>query len=237
MTAVVAALPEELAELRRRARIEDRGRLPHGRYGIGQIGSCEILAAVVGDGPVRARRGLEALLRAAPVRRILAIGIAGAASQGLPSAAVVLPGRVFREAEPAPDPDPAWLERALRSAGLRSGVLVTVERPMFGPIQRAELARRFEDQTVLADLETAAWAELAAARGIPYLAARAVFDRPEEELPSWIGSCASADGGISRRKVLLQAVARPQRLLELARMRDRMRRCASNLAETVEALL
>ncbi len=237
MTVIVAALREELAAVRRRAEVRERRRTHAGSYEVGLVGGAEVLLAVTGDGPLCARRGLEALLLAAAVRRVLAIGIAGAASPGLAAGTLLAPGRVFRGTSAVPGPDPAWLGQARERAGACAGVLVTVGRLALSATERAELSRRFEDEPVVVDLETATWAELAAQRGIPYLAVRAVFDRSEAELPPWIATCLRRDGGVSRGKVLLRAAARPGRLLQLLDLRRRVGACAESLARAVEALV
>lgn len=237
MTAVVAALREEIAAVRGRTHVRERRRTRAGAYQVGVLGGAEVLLAVTGDGPERARAGLEALLLAAPVHRILAIGIAGGASPGLAATSLVAPGRVFRGASPVCGPDAAWLDRARECAGASGGVLVTSGRLALSATDRAELARRFEDEPVVVDLETAIWAEVAGARGVPYLALRAVFDRSEADLPAWIASCLRKDGGVSRAKVLLRAVCRPGRFENLLELRHRMGACAERLGAAVEALL
>lgn len=237
MTAVVAALREELAAVRRRTEVRERRRTEAGAYELGRLGAAQAVLAVAGDGPASARRRLEALLLTADVRRILAIGIAGAASPGLAPAALVAPGRVFRGTSAVPGPDPAWLGQARERAGASGGVLVTVGRLSLAAAERAELARRFEDEPVVVDLETAIWAELAAGRGIPYLAVRAVFDRSETDLPAWIATCIGQDGGVSRPKILLRAAARPGRIKQLLELRRRVGACSERLAAAVERLL
>ena len=82
--------------------------------------------------------------------------------------------------------------------GARSGTLVTVDRPLVAAAEKAAWAARIGDGSAAVDMESAAWARAAAARGIPYIVVRAVSDAADEELPGYLSRCMDADGGIRR---------------------------------------
>jgi adenosylhomocysteine nucleosidase len=88
-----------------------------------------------------------------------------------------------------------------------------------------------------ADLESAAYARVAAAWPLPYLVVRAVLDPAEEELPLDFEACRGANGGVSNARVVLRALARPRRLGELWRLRARMEGAAARLGVFAEDLL
>ncbi len=237
MTAVVAALPEELRALRRRLRMQERRRIGSRPCEIGELLGATVALLATGDGAARARAGLEALLDAVSPRRLLLIGVAGAASPGLSIGSIVAPRRIFDGVRPAPAPDRAWLGRALEGPGVQPGVLVSVNRIVTSVEERAEIARRFEGEPVILDLETAAWAVLAAARGLPYLALRAVSDAGPADLPRWLVERLTRDGTPDRWRIAVGAIASPTRLAALARLSRTMRVCSRRLAEAAVAVI
>lgn len=194
---------------------------------------------VTGVGRARAERGLRALLDAFPVAAVVGSGLAGGISPGF-QVGELLVGRQVRDGTaPVADPDPSWVERALApGTGARGVVLVTVSEPAWSSESKAELWRTLSPAMPAAvDTESAAWARVAAERGVPYLVVRSILDRAEDRLPPFLARCQDGEGGLRRDKVVRQALLRPRRMAELVALRRQVRRCAEGLAQLVERLV
>jgi adenosylhomocysteine nucleosidase len=160
---VLAAMPRELRPLVRRLRLRAgtvRG-LP-AWFGQG------VAAAAVGVGPTRAGDGSAAVLDELAPRRAFVTGVAGAVDPTLKVGDVVRPARVV-DVRSARSFSP-------HSSGPRSGVLGTVERVFLdgGDTHTADPA--LPDGTTAVDMETAAIAAVAEARGVPWDVVRAISD-------------------------------------------------------------
>src|SRR5262249_43924397 len=111
-----------------------------------------------------------------------------------------------------------------------------------GPIvtrsARAGLAAEPGDGASLAvDMESAAWGREAAGRGVPYAILRVVSDGADDELPEYLTRCMDREGGISRGRVALAALAHPAPIPTLWSMRGRVREASARLAAFVEHYL
>ena len=213
--AILAALPEELAGIRRA--------IPE---------SSSILLAATGDGPKRASSGAARFLERHRPAAVVGAGLAGALSPGLEVGNFIASRRVAFEVGDVATPHPAWIERA-RAAGARGGILVTVDRPVVTPSARKALAatvRGAAPEDILAvDMESAAWAREAAIRGIPYVIVRVVSDALEEELPGFLAESVGPDGSIRRGEVARRALLQPAWWGTLLRMRRRLHDCSTLL--------
>jgi adenosylhomocysteine nucleosidase len=237
-TLIVAAMDEELAPLRRRCRIAERLRVGGCRVERGFLGETPVLLARTGEGRERAARGAEELLERFPVRRMLVVGIAGGLTPALHHGSLVLARRVQDDEGTAPAPDAAWLRDAERLQGVKVGTVVTADRILVTASAKAEASARLPEQEAGAvDLESAAYATVAAGRGVPYLVLRAISDVAEEDLPLDLNRCRDGSGAISRTRVLWQAVRSPGTLPGLWQLKGRTLRCARRLAGAVEELL
>src|SRR4029077_1089866 len=129
-----------------------------------------------------------------------------------------------------PAPDARLLAQALENTGTRAGTFLTVARPVvLASLKKALLQTLGDGGPAAADMESSAWARAAASRGIPYLVARAISDRAEEDLPECCGQCVGSDGAIRRSSVVLRALAQPATIPALLRMRGRVLACAERL--------
>ncbi|HXB56073.1 MAG TPA: hypothetical protein VN461_14915 [Vicinamibacteria bacterium] len=236
---IVTALPEELAPLRRRAANVRATRARSSRFLLGDLAGKPVVMTCTGVGQRRADRGARALLDAFSVRGLLGAGVAGGLSPGL-GAGEILVGDPVRDSSGAVGaPDASWVERALRSEGApRRATLVTVDELLWSAEGKASLWRTCSPaQPAAVDLESAAWARVAAEKGIPYLIVRSVLDRAEENLPEILARCQDPDGGLSRAKVVRQALLRPRLVSDLIALRARTRSGGEGLARFVEGLL
>jgi adenosylhomocysteine nucleosidase len=261
-TAIVAPLAAELASVlaataaRRTVRVGATPRgWPRWTVTLGRLAGEEVALMATGDGPTAAAAGLAALLAAMRPRRLLVIGVAGGLTPGLAEGTLVAARRVVAgdgSAMPR-DPDAAWLAAAL-AGGAVAGVVVAADRIVADPAARQAVLQEalpaVASAGVLAgmpagmpaaiatiDLESAAYARVAAAWSLPYLVVRAVLDPAGEELPLDFEACRDGGGRVSSRRVLWRALARPRSLGKLWRLRARVRDAAASLAAFAERLL
>jgi adenosylhomocysteine nucleosidase len=213
LVAILAAIPEELAGIRR-AVPESPG----------------VVLGCTGDGPKRASSGAATFLERHKPAVLLGAGLAGALTPGLSVGDLVASRRVRFAVGDTATPDARLLERAI-AAGARPGTLVTVDRPIVRAAAKAALAGggAAEDDAMAADMESAAWAKEAAARGIPYLVVRAISDAADEELPAFLAEALGTDGSIRRGTVARRALLEPSSWGTLLRMRRRLHDCSTAL--------
>jgi nucleoside phosphorylase len=251
LTAIVAAMDEEIAPLR--ARLGDRRDLPvaSGRASLGRLGGTEVVLAVTGDGERNARRGLEALLarRKGAVGRVLVVGVAGGLSAELGVGALVVADRVVDEVGGGVRAADATLaELTARACGARRGVVVSAGRIADTADERRRLLALATTQetsgsppAVAVDLESAAFAAVAAGAGIPWIVLRAISDTAGESVPALLNQCRDEGGAVHRGRVavgLLKGLLKdPGTLGRLLELRKRVERCALGLAGAVELVV
>jgi adenosylhomocysteine nucleosidase len=210
--AILTAIPEELSAVRRAL-----------------SGSAGIVLTATGDGPKRAASGAAVFLERHKPSAVIGAGLGGALSRGLAVGEIVASRRVRFQVGDAANPDPALLERAI-AAGARPATLITVDRPAVSTAAKATLAGAgAADDAMVVDMESAAWAREAAARGIPYLVVRAVSDTADEALPAFLDAAVGTDGSIRRGEVARRALVEPASWGTLLRMRRRLHDCSTAL--------
>jgi len=250
VTAILAALPEEAAELL--GRLEDRAEAPlttllHGRgrgvgrsVALGRLAGRPVAVLVTGDGAHNARQSVAALLDAIPVSRLLLIGVAGGLTDGLSPGQLVVAGEVVGdESGSRYRPEPNAAENAAAAIGADPATVVTARRLVLTAAEKRELwtGRGRAATSGVVDLESEAVVEVAEAAGIPWLVLRAVSDAADESLPGFLLECAGPDGAIRRSAVLRHALRQPWALPSLLRMRRRIDACGLALADAVCELL
>ena len=237
-TLVVAALPEELAPILRRAR--ELQRAGKGRVFRGRLGGVQAVFAVTGDGPRAAQRVAAMLCRDFGPAALYGAGIAGALSPNLAAGDLLVARRVRAVAAEAPDPDAGLLERSRLAGNPAVGLLLTVDRPVVDPRQKAALHAALAltgEEPAAVDMESAGWARAAAEAGVPYAVVRAIADTAGEALPEYLPRCVGPGGGIRRAAVVALALAHPASLPALFAMRRRLIHSAEKLAAFLERML
>jgi adenosylhomocysteine nucleosidase len=232
--AVVTALKEEFEAVLARAR-EARFR---GTFVEARIGTSDVALCLTGDGAGNAGRAADMLCEAVRPTALLGAGIAGALSPGLAVGDVLVSRRIRDSHGDVAPPDARLLAQALENTQARAGTFLTVARPVVLASLKKALLQTFDDGgPAAADMESSAWARAAASRGIPYIVARAISDRAEEDLPEYLGRCIGSDGAIRRSSVVLRALAQPATIPALLRIRGRVLACAEKLAVFLEDFL
>jgi nucleoside phosphorylase len=216
----------------------------------GRLAGEEVALMATGDGPAAAAAGLAALLAAARPCRLLVIGVAGGLTPGLAEGTLVAARQVISgDGSAAPrGPDAAWLAAAL-AAGAVAGTVISADRILADPAARQTLlgealpaatmpaAAMPAPPLAAVDLESMAYARVAAAWSLPYLVVRAILDPAGEELPLDFEACRDGSGRVSNARVVWRALARPRSLAKLWRLRARVRAAAGELAALATVLI
>jgi nucleoside phosphorylase len=205
---------------------------------VGRLEGTPVVLGRTGDGARNAERGARTLLDLYPVSCIIIVGLAGGLTASLRPGCVLAAREVVDEDRPAPRPDAAWLERAMGASGAIPAIFVSTPGLLCTASAKTEARGRLPRGAIAAvDLETATFARIAAARGLPYLALRTVSDPAEESLPLDFNDLRDASGAVDRRRVVIRAILRPRLIPPLWRLHRRMAQCSENLAAAVCASL
>jgi len=239
VTAVVAALSEELAPLRSRVTGIERHETGALVVERGWLGGRRVALSVTGDGEQNARAGVTALLADSRPQHLIVIGVAGALSRGLPTAALVVARRVTDEDGKSVTGDEQRTADVARATGGRMAVVLSTAAIVDRADEKQRLAERLGAGEIPAvvDLDSATYVAGAVAAGIPWLVLRAVSDTADESLPPLLNRSRDGGGAIRRGHVLLGLLRRPQALPFLLTLRGRVGRCAEVLADAVATAL
>ena len=204
---VLAAMARELRPLARtlRMRAGPVGGLPAWR-GRG------IVAVAVGVGPERASAGTAQVLGQVRARRVLVVGVAGALDPALEVGDLVRPEAVV-------DVRTARVLVASRGGVPRSGVLATVDQIFLrGDGQAAGTsAPPLPDGATVVDMETAAIAAVADARGVGWDVVRAISDVAGTLTPD-VAALLSPDGRVRLSAAVRLVLRHPQAAGRLVRL-------------------
>jgi adenosylhomocysteine nucleosidase len=189
--AVVAALEREVAPLVRHWRVADQ---EHGgrKFRFFESGNAVVVCGGMGFEP--ARRATEAIVALYQPSVVLSVGFAGALEERL---------RVGDLLEPRYVVDARDGSRTDTGSG--SGMLVS-SPAVAGAEQKAKLAKSYDAQAV--DMEAAAVAKGAEARGLRFAAVKAISDEVGFAMPP-MDRFIAADGSFRTRSFAFYAASRP----------------------------
>jgi adenosylhomocysteine nucleosidase len=220
---VVAALGRELAALRRAA-------------------DPRLALLETGEGIENARRAVTSWLDSQTPRAVVGIGFAGALSDSLKLADLL----VARESRTSKSESVAATQAMLEAAGrahgdgavVRFGVSVTVSEVVCLAEGKRRLAMTLgPDEIACVDMESFAIARACAERGIPFVIARCITDLYAEDLPVDFNRCRRGDGRISNWRVVASVLRRPASFAALWVLRRRSMVCSQKLATFVGCLV
>ncbi|MBI4300875.1 MAG: hypothetical protein HY677_07035 [Chloroflexi bacterium] len=199
MIAFLSALERELAELKKG--MDDRGlrKLRMATVAEGSVSGRHVLLVTTGVGRRRATQAAEDLLEAYAPEAVVSLGYGGALVPDLRAGDLVVSPRI-RLAETSETvvsypSDSRLLDLASRAGsgpihfadGVTAAMVIATEEAKQG------LAHRWSAAVV--DMESYWVAETAAARGVPFLAVRAISDTLEDKLPDLV-KMIDADGNL-----------------------------------------
>jgi adenosylhomocysteine nucleosidase len=200
--AIVAALEREVSPLINTWRVCER---EHEGRRFRFFESGEVVVICGGIGAAAARRAAEAVIANYHPAIIYSAGFAGALDASLKVGDVISPRRIV---------DSGDSSSVVLDAG--EGVLVSF-RSVATPAQKAMLRESYGAQAV--DMEAAAVARAADARGVPFAAVKVISDEMDFELPA-TEQFVTAEGKFLTGRFALHAALRPWlwgRVVHLAR--------------------
>lgn len=240
---VMAALPEEVAVIRRRLAGARRVSTGPGslRRWEGKLGTCRVQVVVTGDGAARARSGARTALDELPgeatrCRHLIVAGVAGAADPALRAHDLVVAREVAREGGVARRADEAMVANVVWETGARPGRVLTREALAASMSSKREIHEewsRVDPLPTVVDLETAWYLEEAERCGVPWTVLRCVSDTAHEPLPAFLEGCRDEGGAVRRGRVAWHALRHPGTIPSLLRLATGVRQCAVMLAEAV----
>jgi len=238
------AFTREIAPFKRRLR--NRAPLPlDGLDGFrAEIGGKEF--AVVGHG-IGHRRATEAARRALDsipgAELVIGTGVVGALSGGLKPGDLVLSDRILtidgddqlsEQVITVSESHLRAVGRSLASAGIAysTGAILTSHRVLATGAEK----RRAKESTgaIAVDMETAAIAAEAAARGLPFVAIRAVLDEVDDEVVG--AEMADADGNVRPLAATSYLIRNPATMLKLPKMIRNLSRATAAIADALTAI-
>ena len=248
MLALLGAMREEVAELKKRISVEEALAEPGCRIYRGRYRETSVLLVQTGMGREMAERATNLVLERFPVAAVVSFGIAGGLDESVRAGDVVLCSPLYCGDGPIPtDPGtsvPCYAdgelvslaERSLEGKGIRwtQGASVTVSRVVSNPKAKYDLGKAFS--AVAVDMESYWIARIAADRRVPFLAIRTASDAVGDTLPPF-EKFVNLDGSLRRRKAMLHFVSHPQDLVRLLRLYRKTSVATRNLTAAIDCLI
>jgi adenosylhomocysteine nucleosidase len=190
-----------------------------------------IMLVANGAGPALAERAVEVAIRAvtaaelmsSKLEAIVSVGLCGALDPSLKEGQIV----VATEFVTASESYPATAVES--SMPFISGRVLSQDRVAVTASEKAKLAERFS--AIAVEMEGEGVARRAKRSEVPLACIKAVSDRADESFGMDLNQSRSADGRISRGKIMLQAVAKPGVWPQLFRLKRRSDLAARVLGE------
>ena len=172
---------------------------------------ASVTAALIGVGPVSARRSTERLLDGGNYDHVVVSGIAGGIGPGMESGTLITPAEVEDLSTGS------RFEPITPSGHVPRGTIATTTTELI--LDEGAVAALVERGIVGLDMETAAVADVCQERGVAWSVFRVVSDRPQDGLlePA-VMDMLRADGTIDAGRALRFLVSHPGRVPALARL-------------------
>lgn len=216
--AIVAALEHEVRPLVRNWRTSEKEHSGR-RFRFFENGEFVLVCAGIGAGA--ARRAAEAIIALYGPRTIYSVGFAGALDGSLKVGDTIRPERVVN----AKDGSSVAIDGG-------HGVLVSFES-IASPEQKRKLRESFSAQAV--DMEAAAVAQAAEARGVAFAAAKAISDELDFAFPS-MERFVDSDGQFSEARFGFYAAMRPWMWRRVFRLARNSKRASDSLCAFLRGL-
>ncbi len=216
--AIVAALEREVRALVTQWRVTEK---EHAGRRFRFFENSDVVLVCGGVGAEAARRAAEAVIAIYAPEVVYSVGFAGALDPGLRVGDVVQPQSVVN----AGDGSRVRLDRG-------NGVLVSFGA-VAGPAQKAKLRESFAAQAV--DMEAAAVARAAEARGVEFAVLKVVSDEFDFSLPA-MERFVDSDGRFLEGRFALYAAVRPWLWLQVARMTRNSSRASRALCDALRKI-
>jgi len=208
-------------------------------------GRGEVAFVATGIGMKRGRAIARQALSALPdTELVIGTGVVGALSGGLRPGDIVIADRAMKAREDSAHPehvlpvDPATLnycERTLHAAGLASSTGAILSSLRVIPNAEGKRAAKQHSGAIAVDMESAAIAGEATARGIPFAIVRTVIDSLEDEI--FGAEMADEEGHVKPLAAANYLVRNPSAVLKIPWMIRNLALASRALADAIEALI
>ena len=207
--------------------------------------SSEVAFVATGIGMKRSRAITRLALSALPeTQLVIGTGVAGALSGGLRPGDIVIADRAMKAREDGPHPEHVvpidrvtleYCERTLHAAGLASSTGAILSSPRVIPNGVAKRAAKQHSGAIAVDMESAAIAAEASARGVPFAIVRTVIDSLDDEI--FGAAMADEEGRVKPLAAANYLMRNPGAVLKLPWMIRNLALATRALADAMEALI
>ena len=243
--AILGAVTEEIAGIKREINISDRVRLDKSEAWFGKYQGRNIVLVRTGVGRKRAQNATQQVIDKFNPEVIISMGYAGALTEGLNVGDLFVASTIL-----SPDSDSTsfemddpknlkWLELAKKTpppenVKLKIGRLITVDMVVHTPKAKKELGSRFRAEAV--EMETLEIALLARVNKIAFISIRGISDAVNHELidcSSFLGS----DGELSKLRAGWYVLTHPKSLKNAFSLRSNTQIATQNLTDFISRLI
>ncbi len=186
-----------------------------------------VRAVLCGIGPDAAERAARMLVDSG-VAALAVFGVAGALSEQLKPGDLICPATVLNESGARYATDAAWRSRIAAGSG---ATLLSVSKVLATPQDKANARERFSAQAV--DMESAAVAEIAQKRKLPFLVLRAIADDASTSLPPAVSAGVDTYGHPRPMALLSGLLRNPSAVFALPRLATSMNSALAALSTVV----
>jgi len=248
LLAIVAALEQELAPLRKRL----GARVVEGEAGFrlyrGELSSRPLVLAQTGMGAARAEAAATSLVKRYELGAILSIGFAGGVVYGLRAGDLVIAPRVhLLQSDLGRDPPvmtdalacDRWLVELAVAAAQQAGLVFQRSASLTVPgLMEPDLKRHIGTCLPVGVVEMESYwvGRVAEQHGIPFLVLRAISDGVGERLPG-LQDVVDEEGVAQALRVVPLLLRRPLDAPRFLRLARDARRAAQNLGALIEAFM
>ena len=243
--AILGAVSEEIAGIKREINISDRVRLDKSEAWFGKYQGRNIVLVRTGVGRKRAQNATKQVIDKFNPEVVISMGYAGALTEGLNvgdmfvASTILSPESDSTSFEMDDPKNLKWLELAKKTpppenVKLKIGRLITVDMVVHTPKSKKELGIRFGAEAV--EMETLEIALLARVNQIAFISIRGISDAVNHELidcSSFLGS----DGELSKLRAGWYVLTHPKSLKNAFSLRSNTQIATQNLTNFICRLI
>ena len=243
--AILGAVSEEIAGIKREINIYDRVRLDKSEAWFGKYQGRNIVLVRTGVGRKRAQNATQQVIDKFNPEVIISMGYAGALTEGLNvgdlfvASTILSPESDSNSFEMDDPKNLKWLELAKKTpppenVKLKIGRLITVDMVVHTPKAKKELGSRFRAEAV--EMETLEIALLTRVNQIAFISIRGISDAVNHELidcSSFLGS----DGELSKLRAGWYVLTHPKSLKNAFSLRSNTQIATQNLTDFISRLI
>ncbi len=243
--AILGAVTEEIAGIKREINISDRVRLDKSEAWFGKYQGRNIVLVRTGVGRKRAQNATQQVIDKFNPEVIISMGYAGALTEGLNvgdmfvASTILSPESDSNSFEMDDPKNLKWLELAKNTpppenVKLKIGRLITVDMVVHTPKAKKELGSRFRAEAV--EMETLEIALLTRVNKIAFISIRGISDAVNHELidcSSFLGS----DGELSKLRAGWYVLTHPKSLKNAFSLRSNTQIATQNLTDFISRLI